>query len=362
MTRRSPTLGVLLLLSALLAACSDQFLEKVQTTSDNLDRWFAEKGLVPQQQNAVATAYQQEPNGVETAYQKEPSAVETVYRQESNAVEAAYQQGLALKRDGASDRAAVRFQEAADAGHGAASYELAEAYWQGDGVARDDETATKWLNAAAERDEPRAQYMLGAAYYGGLGVEQDDELALYWLGEAATRGHDRAQFLLAESFANGRGVDADMAWAARWYAKAARQGHARAQLVYGLMLAKGRGLPGDAVQGYTWLTIAAGNGLEEAEAARTGVAQRLSPGERAAAEAEAERFQPNANTRFADPPTVVYVQYRLNHLGFLAGGVDGLMGPQTRNGINAYQRARGRPTDGQLTPDLLIALLQEPKA
>ncbi len=329
MTRRALAFGFLLLLSALLAACSDEFLAKVQTTSDKLDNWFTEKDVVPQ---------------------------------ENNSVEPVYQQGLALKRDGASDRAAVRFHEAAEAGHAAASYELAEAYWQGDGVARDDKAATKWLTTAADRGEPRAQYLLGAAYYGGLGVEQDDELALHWLGEAATRGHDRAQFLLAEAFANGRGVEADMAWAARWYGKAARQGHTRAQLVYGLLLAKGRGLPGDAVQGYTWLTIAARNGQADAEPARTGLAQRLSAAERAAAEAEAERFRPNANTRFADPPTVMYVQYRLNRLGFLAGGVDGLMGPQTRNGINAYQRARGHSTDGQLTPDLLIALLQEPKA
>lgn len=362
MTRRSATFGFLLLLSALLTACSDQFLEKVQVTSDNLDSWFAEKGVVPNEQNGVASVKQQDPNAVEAVYPQESNAVAPGYQQKPNAVEETYQQGLALKRDGAPDRAAERFREAAEAGHAAASYELAEAYWQGDGVARDDQAATKWLNNAAERGEPRAHYMLGAAYYGGLGVEQDDELALYWLGEAATRGHDRAQFLLAESFANGRGVDADMAWAARWYGKAAHQGHARAQLVYGLMLAKGRGLPGDAVQGYTWLTIAARNGQAEAETARTSLAQRLSPAERAAAEAEAEGFQPNANTRFADPPTVMYVQYRLNRLGFSAGGVDGLLGPQTRDGINAYQRARGHPTDGQLTPDLLITLLQEPKA
>ncbi len=351
MTRRAPAFGFLLLLSALLAACSDEFLQKVQTTSDNLDIWFVEKGVVPQKQNSVETVYQQEPISVETAYQ-----------QEQNSVEPVYQQGLALKRDGASDRAAVHFMEAAEAGHAAASYELAEAYWQGDGVARDDETATKWLSTAADRGEPRAQYLLGAAYYGGIGVEQDDGLALYWLGEAATRGHDRAQFMLAEAFANGRGIKADMAWAARWYGKAARQGHTRAQLVYGLLLAKGRGLPGEPVQAYIWLTIAARNGQPEVETARTRLAQRLSPAERAAAEAEAERFQPNANTRFADPPTVMYVQYRLDRLGFPVGGVDGLMGPQTRIGINAYQRARGRPTYGQLTPNLLIALLQEPKA
>lgn len=326
--------GLLALLPMLSTGCSDRFLERVQSTSDNLDQWFADKGVAPQQ----------------------PSSAE------ASAAETAYRQGLALKHDGNAAGAADRFHEAAEAGHAGASYELAEAYRQGNGVARDDQAATAWLGTAAEHGEPRAQYLLGAAYYGGLGVVQDDALAVHWLGEAATGGHDRAQFLLAEAFANGRGVRSDMAWAARWYGKAARQGHARAQLVYGLLLAKGDGLPADPAQGYTWLTLAAGNGEAYAEAALEELAPRLDPTERTAAEDAAERFRPKPNSRFADPPTVMYVQYRLSRLGFQAGGVDGLMGPKTRDGIHAYQRARGQSSDGRLTPDLLVALLQEPKA
>ena len=337
MPARAFVFGILGVLPVFLAGCSDSFLERVQSTSDNLDQWFAGKGVAPQEAGPAGSP-------------------------ESGAAEAAYKQGLARKREGAAAEAAARFHEAAEAGHAGAAYELAEAYRQGDGVARDDEAATKWLNAAAERGEPRAQYMLGAAYYGGLGVAQDDARAVHWLGQAATGGHDRAQFLLAEAFANGRGVQADMAWAARWYGKAARQGHARAQLVYGLLLAKGNGLPADPAQGYTWLTLAAGNGEAYAAAALEELAPRLDPAERAAAEDAAARFRPRPNTRFADPPTVMYVQYRLSRLGFETGGVDGLMGPKTRDGIHAYQRARGRPSNGRLTPDLLTALLQEPKA
>jgi len=354
MFSRAFLLGFLLTCSALLAACSDAFLERVQTTSDNLDSWFAERGISDSPSAASGSGSAGSAAGGSTGA--------TANTGVPAAAEAAYQEGLALKRDGAPDRAVERFQVAADAGHPAAAYELAEAYWHGNGVARDDQIATQWLNTAADRGEPRAQYLLGAAYYGGLGVEQDDAIALHWLGQAATAGLDRAQFLLAEAFANGRGVEADPAWAARWYGKAARQGHSRAQLAYGLMQARGRGLPADPVQGYAWLTIAARNGQAEAETARQGVARRLSPEQLAAAEAEAERFRPRANSRFADPPTVMYVQYRLSRLGFAVGGIDGLLGPQTRTGIYQYQRARGRPIDGQLTPELLIALLQEPKA
>jgi len=337
MPARAFVLTILALLPLCLAGCSDRFLEGVQTTSDDLDQWFAEKGV---------TSQQAAPEG----------------SPDTAAAEAAYEQGLALRRQGAAAEAADRFHEAAEAGHAGAAYELAEAYRLGDGVAPDDEAATKWLNAAAERGEPRAQYLLGAAFYGGLGVAQDDRRAVHWLGKAATQGHDRAQFLLAEAFANGRGVEADMAWAARWYGKAARQGHARAQLVYGLLLAKGDGLPADPAQGYTWLTLAAGNGQAYARVALEELTPRLDPAERAAAEDAAARFRPRPNSRFADPPTVMYVQYRLIRLGFETGGVDGLMGPKTRSSIQAYQRARGRPSDGRLTPELLTALLQEPKA
>lgn len=354
MFRRALLPGSLLIASAVLAACSDAFLDRVQTTSDNLDSWFAERGISDSPSAASGSSTAGPAAGSSTGAGTNTGV--------PAAAEAAYQEGLALQRNGAPERAAERFLAAAEAGHPAAAYELAEAYWHGNGVARDDKSATKWLNTAAERGDPRAQYLLGAAYYGGLGVEQDDALALHWLGQSATAGYDRAQFLLAEAFANGRGVAADMAWAARWYGKAARQGHSRAQLAYGLMQARGRGLPADPVQGYTWLTIAARNGQAEAEAAREGVARRLSTEEIAAAEADAERFQPRANARFADPPTVMYVQYRLSRLGFAVGGIDGLLGPQTRTGIYQYQRARGRTTDGQLTPELLIALLQEPKA
>jgi TPR repeat protein len=307
-----------------LAGC-ENVREKVQSTSDRLDAFVEEKGIVPPDADAL------------------------------------YQEGLALREEGAETKATERFRQAAEAGHAAAAYELAEAYGKGRGVAEDKDKAAEWYSTAAERGEPRAQYLMGAAYYGGLGVEQDYGLAALFLGEAAVQGHARAQYLLAEAFANGNGVRKDLAWAARWYGKAARQGHLKAQFAYGVLHSAGRGLPRNESRGLMWFTIATAAGHEEAGILRSTLADRLDAEVVSWADVKAAAFRPGTNSDLADPPTVMYVQHRLNGLGFTAGSVDGAMGPRTRTGIGDYQKARGRPTNGEVTTDLLVQLLEEPR-
>ena len=317
-----------MVLLANLAGCSDDFLDRVQGTSDNLARYAEDSGLAPK---SAAT------------------------------LDALYEEGVELRRRGADAEAVARFREAAEEGHAAAAYELAQAYREGRGTEQDGEKAAQWFTTAAERGDPRAQYLVGAAYYGGSGVDQDYEIAAVWLGKAAVQGHVRAQFLLAVAFANGRGVAQNEAWAARWYGKAARQGHREAQFTYGLMLATGRGLPRDPRQAYTWLTIAVAGGYGRAEEPRRSVAGLLTPSDIDDAEAAARRFVPGPATAFADPPTVKYVQHALNAMGFLSGPVDGIFGTRTHAGIRAYQQARGQLPNGQVTHELLVSLLQEPR-
>lgn len=51
------------------------------------------------------------------------------------------------------------------------------------------------------------------------------------------------------------------------------------------------------------------------------------------------------------------MQRRLNALGFSTGGSpDGIVGPNTRKGLRAYQRSQGTTPDGFPTPALLAAL------
>lgn len=274
----------------------------------------------------------------------------------------AYQRGLELLDADEPALAADTFRKAANAGHPAAAYRLALLHSRGRGVPRDLDEGARWLNVAAERGHAGAQYLLGAAYTAGDGVERDYETAARYFAKAAVQGHPRAQYLLAEAFARGRGVPRDLPWAARWYGKAAQQGHTRAQFAYGALLAAGRGLPPDRPAGYMWLRLAADAGHEQAPALVAKLREQMAEDAVAEAEAAAQRFRPGPAKRFADRPTLRYVQQALNALGYGAGPVDGLMGPRTRAGLRAFQRAAGLEADGELTPGLLQRLLDARRA
>ena len=325
MARRVLTAHALFLVFLLpLGGCSSDFRERVQATSERLDGWAESFGLVPQNRDAL------------------------------------YQDGLALQRRRAHAEAADRFRQAAEAGHAAAAYELAEAYRQGRGVEKDSEQAATWYNLAAERGVAEAQFLIGAVYYAGTGVEQDYETAAAYLGEAAVQGHPQAQYLLAEAFANGQGVPRNLPWAARWYGKAAAQGLDQAQFAYGVVQATGLGLPTNRVAGYGWLLLAARQGHAKAEAVRQALAKnKMTPDQIRKAEAWTDRFQPRRDPPFADPPTVMYVQRTLNDLGFAAGPVDGVLSPRTRAAIEGFQRSAKLSPDGKVSPELLRRLLTE---
>lgn len=329
----SKRLGATLAVVLLAAGCSvEEFKRSTEGAARGLDRLFG----VDKDSGSAATPA------------PAPSRGEGLYRA-----------GLNARRAGRDETAAARFRQAADEGHAAASYELGRAYAEGRGVPQDLEAGAKWINTAADRGDPRAQYLLGTAFYTGNGVAQDRTRAAVYLGEAAVQGHAEAQHLLAKAFANGRGVPKDPAWAARWYAKAARQGHLEAQFTTGVISAAGRGLPKDRAAGYTWIVIAAERGHAGAVELRPVLAAQLDDTQRSAAEGRAAAFTPRPNTRFADPPTVTYLQMTLTRLGYPAGRADGLLGRRTRKAIRAYQKDAELPVDGELTPELLAHLLEE---
>jgi localization factor PodJL len=242
-----------------------------------------------------------------------------------SAAERSYRAGLTEKHAGRWEAAAVRFRE------------------------------------AAEQDHPAAMTELGRAYGEGLGVPKDRPTATRYLGQAAVKGDAEGQYLLAQAFANGQGVPRDTAWAARWYAKAARQGQVDAQYAYGVLLSAGKGVPQDQVAGYSWVALAERQGHTKAAELRPTLAKSLDADQLAAAEARAAAFEARRNTRFADPPTVAYLQAKLNRLGYDAGEADGLMGPRTRGAIRAYQKDAGLAADGRLTPGLLEAVFARGK-
>jgi TPR repeat protein len=275
--------------------------------------------------------------------------------------EAAYQAGLAQQNAG-DDRAAVAsFRSAAEQGHAGAAYALGLAYSSGRGVEKDLQIAANWLNTAADRGDARAQYLAGVNLSTGAGVERDlNRAAGYW-EQAAIQGHPRAQHLLAQAYADGHGVSKDVAWAAMWYGKAARQGHRESQFSYGVLRATGRGLPRDPLDGYVWISLASREGHAQAEEVRRSLAAKLTADERTRAESMAASFRARAERRFVDRQVILFVQYRLNGLGYAAGPVDGVQGPTTRSAVIAYQERAGLTADGLIGRQVLRALLAEPK-
>ena len=58
------------------------------------------------------------------------------------------------------------------------------------------------------------------------------------------------------------------------------------------------------------------------------------------------------------PDEISDMQRALMANGFDAGGVDGVLGSQTRAAVRQYQKARGLAVDGYATPGILMQLRQ----
>ena len=125
----------------------------------------------------------------------------------------------------------------------------------GNGVAKDETEAVKWLRKSAEQNNPGGEFWLGAAYSAGLGVAKDEAEAVRWYTKAAEQGFVPAQYNVGQAYYLGNGVAKNTADAARWWQKAAEQGFAKAQ--YNLGYHSGDGAKKDDVEAYFWINIAA---------------------------------------------------------------------------------------------------------
>jgi S1-C subfamily serine protease len=112
----------------------------------------------------------------------------------------------------------------AEAGDVESEFQLGCRYRDGDGVAKNQVEAAKWLRKAAEQNHAEAQYLLGLRYYAGFGVAKNQVEAVKWLRKAAEQNHDRAQFVLGHCYSNGEGVVKDYVEAYTWWLLAAGQG------------------------------------------------------------------------------------------------------------------------------------------
>jgi TPR repeat protein len=127
--------------------------------------------------------------------------------------------------DGRTEVAAALFERAARAGNRVAQYRYAMMLQQGEIVARDANTAWRWLRRASYAGLPEAQYEFGRLYETGEIVTQSLATASQWYGRAARQGHPDAQVRLAALLLDDQAGPADPEAAWRWLLAAARAGH-----------------------------------------------------------------------------------------------------------------------------------------
>ena len=165
-------------------------------------------------------------------------------------------------------------------------------YRDGQGVPKDEQQAVSWYLKATEQGLAIAQNNLGFMYANGQGAPKDEQQAVDLYRKAAEQGFAIAQNNLGFMYGKGRGVPKDEQQAVAWYRKAAEQGLATAQYSLGVMHANGQGVPKDEQSAYFWWLLASAQGEQNAVKNRDLLESRLSPEQRAAAQATARNWKP----------------------------------------------------------------------
>lgn len=127
------------------------------------------------------------------------------------------------------------FRKAAEQGHLQATYWIADAYCDGEGVRRDRRKAVrlykKIIKLAESEDHSEsgdALMMLGICHHNGEGVKQDTVKSVRLYRRAARVGNSRAMFLLGRCYADGQGVGHSDRMAMKWFKKSRASGETEA--------------------------------------------------------------------------------------------------------------------------------------
>lgn len=102
-------------------------------------------------------------------------------------------QATTLYDKGDYQNALSAFTDADKAGHFKAKRYLGLMYLNGQGVAKNDQTAFEYFKSASENGDITAQYWLGVCYENGIGTKSDLNQAIFWYQKSAERGDHISQ-------------------------------------------------------------------------------------------------------------------------------------------------------------------------
>lgn len=271
---------------------------------------------------------------------------------------------------------------AAVAGDSGAAAELAARYAEGKLVERDLSKAAYWYERAAERGNAVAQYRLASLYQRGAGVEADRATAAAWFKQAANLGNVGAMHNLAVMMSDSVEGAANYAGAVSYYRAAANHGVADSQYNLGVIYARGLGAGKDLGEAYKWFALAAASGDDEAGSHRDEIGRHLSSEDLAAAQRAVAAWRPRPMVAKANAPAatprresletaeiseadrrslVAKIQTLLADQGYDPGPADGFEGPKTQQAVRAYQRNIGLAETGEISNDLVAALVDAPR-
>ena len=145
--------------------------------------------------------------------------------------------------------------------------DIANARWSGLDVPvlRMAEVYLVLAEALAEQGDISSQLKMAMLYTAGQGVKKDNATAVKFYNQAAEQGSAEAMLQLGLIHMSGQlDVKRDPDKARELYLKAANQGYAKAQYYYGVSYVRGEGVPTDYIQGHAWMNVALENGYEPA--------------------------------------------------------------------------------------------------
>ncbi|HWE86723.1 MAG TPA: tetratricopeptide repeat protein [Terracidiphilus sp.] len=135
--------------------------------------------------------------------------------------------------------------------------ELAAAYMNGRGVARDLTQAAHWYQKAAEAGDPGAENQIGYFCQHGIGVRVDFDRAIHWYQLASASGSLPAKVNLGVSYLNGMGVPRNPETARQLLLEATQKGEGLGAAYLGDMYLLGIGVPRDPAQAEKWFAAGA---------------------------------------------------------------------------------------------------------
>lgn len=198
-------------------------------------------------------------------------------------------------------KAVKLFEEAARLGNNEAAVNLAFVYLTSSngGGSNLRSMVVRLFNQAAEGGNITAQYMMGMIYYNGYGVAKNDDRAFQYLKKAASQ-YDEAQYQLALRYMNAEGTPRNYGNAVNNLNKAAKQGHIPSMLWLGDILAAGTSYPKNEYLAYVWYNIASVYDAKSASGKRDMLEKKLKIEEVLQAQATAESYkaQPTEITNY----------------------------------------------------------------